>query len=64
MTRDDLIRELRKTARKMGEEFRVIPGRGKGSHYRVEFGSKWTTVQSGELGPAIVRRIKKQLGVE
>ncbi len=64
MNREDLIRELRKTARKADVKFQVISGRGKGSHYRVEFGEKWTTVQSGELSPSIVRRIKKQLGVE
>jgi predicted DNA-binding protein with PD1-like motif len=63
MNRDDLIRELRKLARKAGIHFAVIPGRGKGSHYRVEFGERWTTVQSGEFTPEMVRRIKKQLGI-
>jgi hypothetical protein len=60
MKRDDLVREFRKLAR---IHFAVIPGRGKGSHYRVEFGDRWTTVQSGELTPEMVRRIKRQLGM-
>lgn len=64
MKREDLIRELRKMARKADLHFAVIPGRGKGSHYRVEFGGRWTTIQSGELTPLMVRRIKEQLGVE
>jgi hypothetical protein len=64
MNRDDLIRELRKHARKNGLHFAVIPGRGKGSHYRVELGNRWTMVQSGEFTPTMARRIRKQLGVE
>lgn len=63
MKRDDLIRELRGLARKEGVAFTVVPGRGKGSHYRVEFGEKRTTIQSGELTPLMVRRIKRQLGI-
>lgn len=63
MTREALLRELRKLARKRGLEFEVIPGRGKGSHYRVRLGSRFTTVKSGELTPGYVRLIKDQLGV-
>ena len=64
MTREALIRELRKTARKYGLRFEVIPDKGKGSHYRVHYGDKFTTVKSGELKPGYVSLIKKQLGVE
>lgn len=64
MKRDALIRELRKAARQSGVRFEVVPGRGKGSHYRVVFGGKWTTVQAGDLTPMHVARIKKQLGIE
>jgi predicted DNA-binding protein with PD1-like motif len=49
--REDLIRDIRKLARKQGVHFQVIPGRGKGSHYRVEYAGRWTTVQAGELTP-------------
>jgi hypothetical protein len=61
--REDLIRELRKLARKHNVHFRVLPGRGKGSHYRIEFAERWTIVQAGELKPMQVQRIRKQLGI-
>jgi hypothetical protein len=64
MTREALIRELRKLARKQGLDFRVIETRGKGSHYRVYYGDRFTTVKSGELKPGYVALIRKQLGVE
>lgn len=64
MTRDALIRELRKLAKRQGVDFRVIEDRGKGSHYRVYFEEKYTTIKSGELKPGYVALIKKQLGVD
>jgi len=64
MKRDALIRELRKIARGRGVVFEVFTDKGKGSHYRVTFGDRMTTIQSGELNPFHVRRIKEQLGVE
>ena len=64
MTREALIRELRKWARKKRVHFAVIPDKGKGSHYRVEVGDKFTTIKSGELKPAYVALIKRQLGVD
>ncbi len=63
MTREALIRELRKLARKRGIHFEVVEDRGKGSHYRVKFGDRSTTIKSGELRPGYVTLIKKQLGV-
>ena len=63
MTRDALIRQLRKLARKQGKHFQVMPDRGKGAHYRVEFGDRVTTIKSGELRPGYVALIKKQLGL-
>lgn len=57
MTREALLRELRKLARDRDVEFEVTKGRGKGSHYRR------TTIKSGELTPTYVGLVKKQLGV-
>ncbi len=64
MTREALLRELRKLARHKGVRFEVIENRGKGSHYRVHFGDRFTTVKSGELKPGYVQIVKRQLGVE
>lgn len=64
MTREALIRELRKWARKNGVHFEVIEDRGKGAHCRVELGSRNTIIKSGELRPGYVALIKRQLGVD
>lgn len=64
MKREALIRELRKLARKNKVDFRVVEGRGKGSHYQVYFGTRTTVIKSGELKPGYVKLIKEQLGVE
>lgn len=64
MNREQLLRELRKLAKETGVEFEVTTDRGKGSHYRVKFNGRRTTVKSGELTPLYVRLIKKQLGIE
>ena len=36
------------------KHFEVIEDKGKGSHYRVEFGDKITTIKSGELRPGYI----------
>jgi len=64
MKRDQLLKELRYEAKSAGLEFRVDKAAGKGSHYRVYVGSRFTTVQSGELTPFLIRRIRRQLGLE
>lgn len=64
MNRDQFLRELRREARKRGLVFRIVETRGKGSHYRVHLGDRFTTVQSGELTPLMVRSLRKQLGMD
>jgi len=64
MKREALIRELRRLAREQGKAFEIDAGHGKGSHYRIRFGSKRTTIKSGELTPLYVTLIRKQLGIE
>lgn len=63
MKREALIRELRRLAREKGVTFTVHADRGKGAHYLIEFGDRKTTLQSGELKPLTVKRIKGQLGI-
>lgn len=63
MNRDHLIRALKSYCRKRGLHFAEDRKKGKGSHYRVEIGDRWTTVQS-DLTPLKIRTILKQLGVD
>lgn len=64
MKREQLIRELRKIAKETGQDLEIFEDKGKGSHYRVKFNGKLTTIKSGELTPGYVRLIKKQLGID
>lgn len=64
MTREALLRELRAYARAQKLKLEIDTKLGKGSHYRVTLGDRRTIIQSGELGPLLVRTIKRQLGVE
>ncbi|ORE89762.1 hypothetical protein [Aurantimonas sp. 22II-16-19i] len=64
MKREALIRELRKRARKEDVAFEVFEVAGKGSHYRIRYGDRVTTLKSGELPPGYVALIKKQLGID
>lgn len=63
MKREALIRDLRQYARKHNLSFEVDTAAGKGSHYRVRLGTEVTTIQSGELSPFHVKRIREQLKV-
>jgi hypothetical protein len=64
MKREQLIRELRKLAKKEGVAFEVFEDSGKGSHYGVQYGDRITTIKSGEMTPLYVQIIKKQLGIK
>lgn len=64
MKREDLIRDLRRYARKNKITFDLLVKKGKGSHYTVLVGDKQTTLQSGEYTPLMVRRILSQLGID
>jgi hypothetical protein len=64
MKREALIRELRGVAARAGAHFAVIESKGKGSHYRVEFGERWTTIKAGELKPGYIKLVKRQLGLK
>lgn len=64
MKREQLLRELRKYARDQHLELEIFEDKGKGSHYRVKFNGKMTTIKSGELTPSYVRLVKKQLGID
>jgi len=63
MNRDQLIQAIRKLARKRGIHFELDTKKGKGSHYRVEFGTNWTTIQH-DLNPGRIRRILRQLDID
>lgn len=63
MNREDLIRALRKYARKRDLRFELDTKRGKGAHYLVTVGDRRTTLQSN-MSAHIIRLALKQLGID
>jgi hypothetical protein len=61
--REQVIRDLRKDARKAGGELIVDEARGKGGHFVLRFKGKFSVIQSGEITPNMERTIRKQLGL-
>jgi mRNA interferase HicA len=57
------MRQLRKFARKTNMAVVVDKSKGKGSHARVKYGGRVTTVPR-KIGPALRRAILKQLGID
>ncbi len=60
---DDFVRQLRKFARKTNTVVVVDKTKGKGSHARVKYGARATTVPR-KIGPDLRRAILKQLGID
>lgn len=63
MNRDKFVRTLRKFARQNGLFFEVKEWRGKGGHWIVTVGERWTTVQS-DFDEFDARRCLKQLEID
>ena len=49
MKRGDLIRALRRYAGRRALVFDLMTGKGKGSHYRLRVGDRFTTLQSAAV---------------
>lgn len=63
MTRDALLRALRRYCRAKGLAFYFNPGKGKGGHGTVYVGEVFTIVKSGDLSNINVQTVLKQLGL-
>ena len=57
------MRRARRYARKNRLEFSFDPTAGKGSHGRVTIGNRRTIVQHGEIAPATLASMFRQLGI-
>lgn len=63
MQRSKFIGKLRHFCRKTNRSMSVDFIRGKGSHARITIDGKTTTIKQGELSPAYVALLLKQLGI-
>ena len=64
MTSREFISRAREYARRTGQSFRFDPALGKGSHGRVYIGSRFTTVQQGELKKGVLAAMLRQLDID
>jgi mRNA interferase HicA len=65
MTGADFIRRVRKIARARGVEVRFESRHGKGSHGRLYYGERFTTVKDRkkEIGPGLLRKMLTDLSL-
>ena len=65
MNGGEFERRIRKIGRKRGVSVSFDPGRGKGSHGRLYYGTRFTTLKDRrkELGPGLLKAMLDQLGL-
>lgn len=63
MRRSRVIGRLRRYCRKTNRSMAVDFTMGKGSHARISIDGTTTTIKQGELSPAYVALLLKQLGI-
>ena len=66
MTGHEFERKIRKLGRLRGVPVSFDAGRGKGSHGRLYFGERFTTLKDRkkEIGPGLLKAMLEQLGLE
>jgi mRNA interferase HicA len=65
MTGAEFERRIRKLGRKRSIRVSFDPGQGKGSHGRLYFGGRFTTLKDRkkEIGPGLLKAMLDQLGL-
>lgn len=65
MTGEEFVKRIRRLGRKRGVVVRFEPRTGKGSHGRVYFGDRFTTVKDRrkEIGQGLLLAMVRQLGL-
>lgn len=63
MNGTEFIKQARRYAKRVGQDFRIDARRGKGSHAILYIGERRTTVQRGELKPGTFRNMLRQLKI-
>lgn len=65
MTGNEFVRRVRKIGRDRRVTVRFEPGRGKGSHGRLNYGNRFAVVKNRrkELGAGLVAAMIRQLGL-
>lgn len=66
MTGNELMRSLRKYAKRHGLELKRVTHRGKGSHATLYLGSRFTIIKDArkEIGAGLLAKMLRDLGVD
>ena len=66
MNGHELIARLRKLGSAKNTEVRLVLRQGKGSHARLYFGDRFTTLKDRrkEIGPGLLRKMLRDLGID
>jgi hypothetical protein len=66
MTGAEFVRRLRRLGRRRRVAVRIVPRSGKGSHGRIFYGARSTTIPDlkHELGPGLLQALCRQLEIE
>ncbi len=65
MRADEFARRIKKLGRRRGVSVSFDPGHGKGSHGRLYYGERFTTLKdrTKEIGPGLLKAMLEQLGL-
>ena len=65
MTGEEFVKRIRRLGRERGVAVRFEPRTGKGSHGRLHFGERFTTVKDRrkDIGPGLLAAMLRQLGL-
>ena len=66
MDGNEFLAKLRKLGFTTGVEIRLALRQGKGSHARVYYGERFTTLKDRrkEIGPGLLRKMLRDLGID
>ncbi len=59
----EFTKRIRKLGRRAGVPVTASRHRGKGSHGTLYYGTKYTTVKHGEIGPGLLAAMLRDLGL-
>ena len=63
MKQAELVRKLRRLARRTGTDFHTLKTQGKGSHITLFYGDRRSTCPQGELKTGTFHKVLRDLGL-
>lgn len=66
MNGNELLRKIRKLAKRKNQYLKLFKAHGKGSHSTLKYGDQKTIIKDlkKEIGPGLLSKMLKQLGID